>query len=183
MRPRRKRPKNDELLDLARIRERQWELQRIWLAAKDERLEAQRAAERLLAREHEDWARRMRQSGRGGEIYRGKPVEPRSPERVEAERLLAEAKDREQQALTRYHEEGEGTWEWRMGFRDFTAEDQRRLVKLRRWPTDRYRAAMRESPRDLEFVRWATEDLAAWEAARAAARTASPDPSTPAVAD
>ena len=183
MRPRRKRPKNEELLELARSWERQWELDRIWHAAVDERVEAQRAAERLLVREHEHWARGMRESGRVGEIHKGEPVEPRSPERVEAERLLTEAKDREQQALRRCQEEGEETSEWCMGFRDFTAEGQRRLVKLRGWPTDRYIAAMRESPQDLTFVRWTTEDLAAWEAARAAARTASPDPPGPAAAD
>ena len=183
MRPRRKRPKNDELLELARIREHMWELQRIWLAAADERQEADRAAGRLLAREFEDWKREMRESGRGGEIYKGKPVEPRSAQRIEAERVLAEATEREREALKRCHDAGEGNWEWRKSFRDFTDEDQRRLVKLRGWPTDRYMDAMRKSPKDLAYVRWTGEDLAAWEAARAQAHAASSDPARPPVVD
>lgn len=181
MRPRRKRPKNDELLELARIRERLWELRRIWLAAADERLEAEHAAGRLLARELEDWKRAMRESGRAGEIHKGKPVEPRTPERVEAERVLTEARERERQALKRYHEEGEPTWEWRMRFRDFTAEDERRLVKLRGWPTDSYMQKVRESPGDLAQVRWTAADLAAWETTRARASAGSPDRARPPV--
>ena len=179
MRPRRKRPKNDELLELVVLKEHLWALERAWLAAADERREADRAARQLLAREFEDWRRGMRESGRSGEIHKGKPVEPRSAERVEVERVLAEATERERDALKRYHEAGEGNWEWRMSFRDFTAEDQRRLVKLRGWPTDRYMDAMREDPKDLAFVRWTTDDLASWEAARARARAASSDPATP----
>ena len=159
MRPRRKRPKNDELLALVRLKEHLWALQRAWLAAADERREAQRAEQRLLARELEDWKREMRESGRSGEIYKGMPVEPRSAERVDAERVLAEATERE--ALTRYGEAAEETSERRMEFRDFTDEDQRRLVKLRGWPTDRYMDAMREDPKDLAFVRWTPDDLAA----------------------
>ena len=112
MSPRRKRPKNDELLELVRIREHMWELQRIWLAAADERQEADRAAKRLLVRELEDWKREMRKSGRGGR-NRGIPVEPRSAERVEAERVLAEATEREREALKRSHEAGERNWEYR----------------------------------------------------------------------
>ena len=110
MRPRRKRPKNDELLELARLKEHLWALERAWLAAADERLEAQHAEQRLLARELEDWKREMRESGQGG-LNRGKPVEPRSPERVDAERVLVEAAEREREALKRYHEAGEGNWE------------------------------------------------------------------------
>lgn len=176
MRPRRKRPKNDELLELVRLKEHLWALQRAWLTAADERLEAQHAERRLLARELEDWKREMRESGRSGEIYKGMPVEPRSAERMDAERVLAEATEREREALKRCHEEGEGTWEWRMSFRDFTAEDQRRLVTLRGWPTDRYMDAMREDPKNLAYVRWTAEDLAAWEAARARARNSSSEP-------
>ena len=183
MRPRRKRPKNDELLELARVHEHLWELQRTWLAAADDRLEAERAAERVLARELEDWRREMRNSGRAGEIHKGKPVEPRSAERIEAERLLADAKDRERRALQRHHEEGAETWNWRMGFRDFTTEDQQRLVKLRGWPTDRYMKEVRESPKDVAHARWSAEDLAAWETARAEASANLPDPSRPPVND
>ena len=42
---------------------------------------------------------------------------------------------------------------------------------------------MRESPKDLAYVRWSAEDLAAWEAARGAAHTRSPDPSRPPVTE
>ena len=112
----------------------------------------------------------MRESGRGGEIYKGMPVEPRSAER-------------EREALKRYHDAGEGNWEWRMRFRDFTDEDQRRLVKLRGWPTDRAMDAMHEDPKHLAYVRWTAEDLAACEAARAQACTTSSDPARPPVDD
>ena len=180
MRTRRKRPKNDELLELVRLREPVWALQRAWLAAADERLQAQRAEQRLLARELEDWKREMRESGRRGKS-RGMPVEPRSAERVEAERVLAEATELEQEARTRYGEAAEETWERRMEFRDFTNEDERRLIKLRGWPSDRYMDAMRKDPKDLAYVRWTAEDLAAWEAARARARNSSSEPArTPA---
>ena len=178
MRPRRKRPKNDELLELVVLKEHLWALQRAWLTAADERREAQHAKQRLVARELEDWKREMRESGRGG-MNRGKPAEPRSAERVEAERVLAEATEREHEALKRCHEAGEGNWEWRKSFRDFTDEDQRRLVKLRGWPTDRYMDAMRKNPKDLAFVRWTTDDLASWEAARARARNSSSDSARP----
>lgn len=125
----------------------------------------------------------MRESGCGGEIHKGKPVEPRSAERVEAERVLAEATKREREALKLYQDAGEESWERRMEFRDFTDEDERRLVKLRGWPTDRYMNEMRENPKDLAHVRWTAEDLAAWEAARAPGRTASSDPTRPPVYD
>ena len=131
MRPRRKRPKNDELLELARLREHLWALQQAWVAAANERLEADRAEQRLLVRELEDWKRGIRESGRGGEIHKGKPVEPRSAERVEAERVLAETTEREREALKLYQEAGEESWERRMEFRDFTDEDERRPAKLR----------------------------------------------------
>ena len=176
MRPRRKRPKNDELPELARVREHLWALQQAWFAAANERLEADRAEQRLLARELEDWKRGMRESGRGGEIYKRKPLEPRSAERVEAERVLAEVTEREREALKRYQEASEESWERRMEFRDCTDEDERRFVKLRGWPTDRYMNAVRENPKDLAYVKGTAEDLAAWEAARAQGRTASSDP-------
>ena len=183
MRTRRKRPKNAELLELAQIRDRLDELWAVRDAAGDERQKAERAAERLIAREYEDWARGMRESGRGGEIYKGKPVEPRSAERVAAERVLGEAKERERQALRQYQQLADETWERRVEFRNFTAENQRRLVELRGWPTNRYMKGMRESPEDPAHARWSAEDLAACEAERAAAQARSPDPSRPSLTD
>lgn len=161
MRSLRKRPNNRELLEIVRIREHVRALQRVWIAAANERLEAEYAEQRLLARELEDWEREMRESGRGGEIYRGMPVEPRSAERVEVERLLAEAKEREQEALARHGKASDESWERQIVFRDFTGEDERRLVKLRGWPSDRYMYGIREDPKDLACVRWTAEDLAA----------------------
>ena len=179
MRPRRKRPKNDELVELARIQDRLDELREAWYAAQDERREAERAVARLFARELEDWKRKMRESARASEIHRGMPVEPRSAERVEADEILEDAKERERQAHRPYQELIEETRNRGIELRWFTADDQRRLIALRGWPTDRYMKAMRENPKDLTFVRWNADDLAAWGAARAAALATSEEPSPP----
>ena len=97
--------------------------------------------------------------------------------------VVGPATEREREALKRCHDAGEGNWEWRKSFRDFTDEDQRRLVKLRGWPTDHYMDAMRKSPKDLAYVRWTADDLAAWETARAEGRNSSSDPARPPVDD
>ena len=152
MRSPRRRLKNAEVLELAQILDRLHELRGAWYATQEERWGAERSADTLLAKEYEEWARAMRESGRAAEIHRGKPVEPRTAARVEAEGRVAEAKEHEREALARYQEAQRETGERRVELRDFTAEDQRRLVKLRGWPTNRYMKGMRESPKDLAYV-------------------------------
>ena len=98
--------------------------------------------------------------------------------------MLAEAKDRDnQQALRRYHDEGEETREWRMGFRDFTAEDHNASSSSAAGrPTATWQRCERAPRRFRLCVRWTTEDRAAWAPPRAAARSAVPNPSGSAVA-
>ena len=88
---RRKRPTNAELLELARIKDELDTLYEALDATRGERRDAERGAEKVQAAELDDWMRAMRESGRAHEIHKGMPVEPRSTERVEAERALAQA--------------------------------------------------------------------------------------------
>ena len=125
-------------------------------------------AENVQAREFEDWRRAMRESGRAHEIHKGKPVEPRSAERVEAEQAVAQAQAREADARRRAQVRGDETWEYVHTFRHLTEEDQRRLIRLRGWPTDRYmKCGARRSEESVARARWSDDDVAAWEAARA----------------
>ena len=167
---RRKRPKNAELLELARIQDEFYALDEALDAARAERRDAERRAEKVRAAEREDWTRAMRESGRAHEIHLGKPVEPRSAERVEAERAVAHAQAREEDAQRRFQEREDETWEFRNTFRHLTGQDQRRLIELRGWPTDRYMKAVREDPKNPSRPRWSEDDVAAWEAARARGR-------------
>ena len=183
MRPRRTRPKNAELLELAWFQDRLDELRQALYAAQDERRDAERALERLFVREYEDWARTMRESRRAVEIHRGMPMDPASAERVKAEQVVEDAKRREREAHRPFQELAEEKRNRGLESRWFTAEDQRRLIALRGWPTDRYMKAMQENPEDLTFVRWNADDLAAWEVARAAALAASAEPSPTAETD
>ena len=165
----RKRPRNTELLELARLQD---ELDALWEAldaARSERQDAERRAEKVQAAEFEDWMRAMRESGRAHEIHKGKPVEPRSAELVEAERAVAQAQACEAVAGRRCRALEDETWEYRNTFRHLTGEDQRRLIRLRGWPTDRYMKAVREDPKNPSRPRWSDDDVAAWEAARAIA--------------
>ena len=93
----------------------------------------------------------------------------RSPRLVEADRAAAEAQAPEADARRRFHEREDETWEYRNTFRHLTGEDQRRLIRLRGWPTDRYMKAVREDPKNPSRPRWSDDDVAAWEAARAMA--------------
>ena len=169
MRTQRKRPKNAELLELARLKDELHALREALRAARSERQAAERAAEKVQAAELEDWRRAMRESGRAHEIHKGKLVEPRSAERVEAERAAAQAQAREADARRRVVERENETWEYRETFRELTGEDQRRLIRLRGWPTDGYVKAVREDPENPSRPRWSDDDVAAWEAARAIA--------------
>lgn len=166
---RRRRPTNAELLELARIQDQLDALWEVLSAARDERRDAERRAEKVRAREFEDWMRAMRESGRAAEIYKGKPVEPRSAERVEAEQAVALAQAREDDARRRFREIEDETWEYRNTFRHATLEDQRRLIQLRGWPTERYMKAVRADPKDPSRPRWSEDDVTAWVAARATA--------------
>ncbi|MDD9981408.1 MAG: hypothetical protein OXU81_08650 [Gammaproteobacteria bacterium] len=163
----RKRPKNAELLKLARIEDEMDALRRAHDAARIERQDAERRAEKVQAREFEDWSRAMRESGRADRFHRGMPVEPRSAERVEAEQAVAQAQAREAEVGRRAGVRESETWECRNTFRHLTNEDQRRLIRLRGWPTERYIRAVREDPEDPSRPRWTDDDVAAWEAARA----------------
>ena len=111
----------------------------------------------------------MRESRRAHEIHKGKPVEPRSADLVEAERAVAQAQAREAEAGRRWRVLEDETWEYRNTFRHLTGEDQRRLMRLRGWPTDGYLQAVREDPKNPSRPRWSDDDVAAWEAARAMA--------------
>ena len=164
---RRKRPTNAELLELARIQEELDALGEALDRARGKRQGAERRAQTVQAREFEDWRRAMRESGRAREIHMGKPVEPRSVERVEAERALAQAQAREADARRRSGDRGDETWEYVNTFRHLTGEDQRRLIRLRGWPTNRYMKAVREDPNNPSRPRWSNDDMTAWEAARA----------------
>ena len=161
----RKRPTDGELLKLARTIDEVDALYEVVRAARRERQDAERVVRKVLAAERDDWMRAMRESGRGGEIYKGKPVEPRSAERVEAERALAEAKAREKEARQRAGKRDGETWEFINTFRHLTEGDQRRLIRLRGWPTDRYMKAVREAPKNPSRPRWTDDDVTTWEAA------------------
>ena len=132
-----------------------------------ERQEAERRAEKVLVRELEDWKRARRESGRTHEIPRGMPLDPPSAERAEAEQAVAQAQAREAEVGRRAGVRESETWEYRNTFRHLTDEDQRRLIRLRGWPTERYMRAVREDPKDPSRPRWTDDDVAAWEAARA----------------
>ena len=165
----RKRPGNAELLELARLQDELDALREVLDAARSETQDAERAAKTVQTAEVEDWMQAMRKSGRAHEIHKGKPVEPRSAERVEAERAVTQAQAREAEARRRCRTLEDETWEYRNTFRRFTAEDQRRLIRLRGWPTERYMKAVRSDPKNPSRPRWSDDDVAAWEAARAAA--------------
>ena len=163
----RRRPTNAELLKLARIRD---ELDALYAAldvARSERQDAKRLVEKVQAAELDDWMRAMRESGRAHEIHKGMPVEPRSAERVQAEQALAQAKAREKEAGRRAGKRDGETWEFINTFRHLTEGDQRRLIRLRGWPTERYMRAVRQDPENRSGPRWSDDDVAAWEAARA----------------
>ena len=164
---RRKRPANAELLTLARTIDEVDALYEVVRAARRERQDAERRAEKVLAAELKDWMRAMRESGRAHEIHKGMPVEPRSAERVQAEQAVAQAKAREKEARQRAGKRDGETWEFINTFRHLTEGDQRRLIRLRGWPTDRYRKAVREDPKNPSRPRWTEDDMTAWEAARA----------------
>ena len=167
---RRKRPRNAELLKLARIQDELDALGDALDAARGVRRDAERRAHKVTTREFEDWRRIMRESGRAHEIHKGMLVEPRSAERVEAERTVAQAQAREEEARRRSQERGDETWEYCNTFRHLTGQDQRRLIQRRGWPTDRYMKAVREDPKNPSRPRWSNDDVAAWEAARARGR-------------
>ena len=162
----RKRPENAELLKLARTLDEMDALWRALDAARSDRQNAERRAEKVQAREFEDWRRAMRESGRAHEIHKGKPVEPRSAERVGAEEAVAQAQAREANVGRRAGVRESETWEYVHTFKHLTGEDQRRLIRLRGWPTERYMRAVREDPKDPSRPRWTDDDVAAWEAAR-----------------
>ena len=164
---RRKRPTNAELLVLARIQDELAALGEALDRARGERQAAERRVQTVQAREFEDWRRAMRESGRAHEIHKGKPVEPRSVERVEAERTLAQAQAREADARRRSRDRVDETWAYVNTFRHLTGEDQRRLIRLRGWPTNGYMEAVREDPNNPSRPRWSDDDVTAWEAARA----------------
>ena len=136
-------------------------------AARRVRQDAERAAEKVKAAEFKDWMRAMRESGRAHEIHKGMPVEPRSAERVQAEQAVAQAKARENEARQRAGKRDGETWEFINTFRHLTEGDQRRLIQLRGWPTERYMKAVREDPENPSGSRWSDDDVTAWEAARA----------------
>ena len=163
----RNRPTNAELLKLARTIDEVDALYEVVRAARRERQDAERVVRKVLAAERDDWMRAMRESGRGDEIYKGKPVEPRSAERVEAERALAQSQAREKEARQRAGKRDGETWEFINTFRHLTEGDQRRLIGLRGWPTERYMRAVREDPENRSGPRWSDDDVTSWEAARA----------------
>ena len=163
----RKRPTNAELLKLARAIDEVDALYEVVRAARRERQDAEGVVRKVLAAELQDWMRAMRESGRAHEIHKGMPVEPRSAERVEAERALAQAKAREMEARQRAGKRDGETWEFINTFRHLTEGDQLRLIRLRGWPTERYMKAVREDPRNPSRPRWTDGDVTGWEAARA----------------
>ena len=164
---RRKRPTNAELLELARIQEELDALGEALDRARGKRQGAERRAQTVQARELEDWRRAMRESGRAHEIHKGKPVEPRSVERVEAERALAQAQAREADARRRLSRPRGRDVGVRQHVQAPHGEDQRHLIRLRGWPTNRYMKAVREDPNNPSRPRWSNDDMTAWEAARA----------------
>ena len=165
-----KRPKNAELLELARIQDELDAMREVFDAARSERQAAERRADQVQAAEFEDWRRAMRESGRAHEIHKGKLVEPRSAERVATERAVEQAQVRETVARRRSLERGEETSEYHNTFSHFTEEDQRRLIRLRGWPTDGYMKAVREDLKDPSRPRWSDDEVTAREAARATAQ-------------
>ena len=163
----RKRPTNAELLELARIQDELDAPYEVADGARRERQDAERVVEKVQAAELKDWMRAMRESGRAHEIHKGMPVEPRSAERVQAEQALAQAKAREKEARQRAGKRDGETWEFINTFRHLTGGDQRRLIRLRGWPTERYMRAARQDPENRSGPRWNDDDVIAWEAARA----------------
>ena len=164
---RRKRATNAELLELARIRDELDALYEVAEAARRERQDAERVAEKVRAAELGDWMRAMRESGRAHETHKGMPVEPRSAERVQAERAVAQAQAREADARRGAREREDETWEFINTFRHLTEGDQRRLIQLRGWPTERYMKAVRQDPKNPSRPNWSNDDVTAWEAAQA----------------
>ena len=163
----RKRPTNAELLTLARTIDEVDALYEVVRATRGERQDAERRAEKVLAADLEDWMRARRETGRAHEIHKGMPIDPGSAELVEAERAVAQAKTREKEAGQRAGKRDGETWEFINTFRQLTEGDQRRLIRLRGWPTERYMRAVRQNPENRSGPRWSDDDVTAWEAARA----------------
>ena len=143
----RKRPGNAELLELVRLQDELDALREVLDAARSETQDAERAAKKAQTAKFEDWMRAMRESGRAHEIHKGKPVKPRSAERVETEQAVTQAQALEADARRRFVEREDETWKYLNTFRQLTAEDQRRLILLRGWPTERYTKAVRSDPK------------------------------------
>ena len=112
----------------------------------------------------------MRESGRAHEIHKGKPVEPplgRAGGGRAGGGASAGTRGRGGSTLSGARGRDVGVPQHVQALH--RAEDQRRLIRLRGWPTDRYMKAVREDPKNPSRPRWSDDDVAAWEAARAAA--------------
>ena len=101
--------------------------------------------------------------GRSGDI----PLLPFLDPKLETERARVQAQAREKEARRGARERDGETWEFVNAFRHLTEGDQRRLIRLRGWPTERYMRAARQDPENRSGPRWSDDDVIAWEAARA----------------